>query len=215
VLIYRFSIHNADGSACEATGRMALRDDKAARAFGKAMIRDMMRGDTPRYADWTMDVAKGAHPVCSIPFKASLRNKSFPLDLDSVGTGYVMGTTATKRPVVLIVEDEFLLRMNAAEMISGAGFDVVEAGNADEAIAILEARPDIHIVFTDIQMPGSMDGLKLAKFVRGRWPPIKIVATSGFVNVGKDDLPEGSRFLPKPYRPEQIVATLRELTAAA
>jgi CheY-like chemotaxis protein len=214
-MIYRFSIHNADGSDCEATGRMALRDDKAARAFGKAMIRDMMRGDTLRYVDWTMDVAKGAHPVCSIPFKAIPRNESCPPDLDSVGTGYVMGTSTTERPVVLIVEDEFLLRMNAAEMIGGAGFDVVEAGNADEAIAILEARPDIHIVFTDIQMPGSMDGLKLARFVRGRWPPIKIVATSGFVNVGKDDLPEGSRFLPKPYRPDQIVATLRELTAAA
>jgi hypothetical protein len=64
-------------------------------------------------------------------------------------------------------------------------------------------------------MPGSMDGLKLARFVRDRWPPIKIVATSGFVNVGKDDLPEGGRFPPKPYRPEQIGVTLRELTAAA
>src|SRR6195952_5147268 len=116
-----------------------------------------------------------------------------------------MATSATERSVVLIVEDEFLLRMNAAEMIGGAGFDVVEAGNADEAIAILEARPDIHIVFTDIQMPGSMDGLKLARFVKGRWPPIKIVATSGFVNVGNEDLPEGSRFLPKPYLPEQVV----------
>ena len=103
--------------------------------------------------------------------------------------------------------------MNAAEMIGDAGFNVVEASNADEAIAILEERPDIRVVFTDIQMPGSMDGLKLAQFVRGRWPPIKIVATSGFVNVGKNDLPEGSRFLPKPYRPEQIVATLREMTA--
>jgi CheY-like chemotaxis protein len=123
--------------------------------------------------------------------------------------------SAIGRPVVLIVEDEFLLRMNAAEMIGDAGFNVVEAGNADEAIAILEARPDIRVVFTDIQMPGSMDGLKLARFVRGRWPPIKIVATSGFVNVGTDDLPEGSRFLPKPYRSEQIVAALRELTAAA
>jgi CheY-like chemotaxis protein len=126
-----------------------------------------------------------------------------------------MGTSATEQPVVLIVEDEFLLRMNAAEMVGDAGFDVVEAGNADEAIAILEARPDIRVVFTDIQMPGSMDGLKLARFVRGRWPPVKIIATSGFVNVAKDELPEGSRFLPKPYRPEQIVATLRELTAAA
>jgi CheY-like chemotaxis protein len=126
-----------------------------------------------------------------------------------------MGTSAVEQPVVLIVEDEFLLRMNAAEMVGDAGFDIVEAGNADEAIVILEARPDIRVVFTDIQMPGSMDGLKLARFVRGRWPPVKIIATSGFVNVGKDELPEGSRFLPKPYRPEQIVATLRELTAAA
>ena len=100
-------------------------------------------------------------------------------------------------------------------MIGDAGFEVVEAGDADEAIAMLEARPDIHVVFTDIQMPGSMDGLKLARFVRGRWPPIKIVATSGFVSVRNDYLPEGSRFVPKPYRPEHIVATLRELTAAA
>ena len=81
--------------------------------------------------------------------------------------------------MILIVEDEFLLRMDSAEVIENAGFEVIQAGNADEAIAILEARPDIHIVFTDIQMPGSMDGLKLARFVRDRWPPIKIVATSG------------------------------------
>jgi two-component system, response regulator PdtaR len=128
---------------------------------------------------------------------------------------YVVETSATRRPVVLIVEDEFMLRMDAADVIADAGFDVVEAGDADEAIAILEARPDIHVVFTDIQMPGVMDGLKLARFVRDRWPPIKIVATSGFVSVRKDDLPEGSRFVPKPYRPEQIVATLRDLTAAA
>jgi two-component system, response regulator PdtaR len=126
-----------------------------------------------------------------------------------------MKILVNKRPVVLIVEDEFLLRMNAVEMISEAGFDVIEAGNADEAITILEARTDIHVVFTDIQMPGSMDGLKLARFVRDRWPPIKIVATSGFVRVGKDDLPEGGRFIPKPYHPEYIVAILRELTAVA
>jgi CheY-like chemotaxis protein len=80
---------------------------------------------------------------------------------------------------------------------------------------ILEDRLDITVVFTDIQMPGSMDGLKLASAIRGRWPPIKIVATSGFVNVRQDDLPEGGRFLPKPYSPEQIVRTLRELTSPA
>jgi CheY-like chemotaxis protein len=211
VQIYCFSIYNTYGGDREITGRMALTDDNAARAFGKAMIRDMMRGDS-KYVGWTMDVAQRARRVCSLSFS---RNESRPRHLDSVTMEYVMGTSATKRRVVLIVEDEFLLRMNAAAVIGDAGFGVVEAGNADEAIAILEARPDIHVVFTDIQMPGSMDGLKLARFVRGRWPPIKIVATSGFVNVGTGDLPEGSRFLPKPYRPDHVVATLRELTAVA
>lgn len=116
-----------------------------------------------------------------------------------------------KRPVVLIVEDEALLRINAAEMITEAGFDVVEAGNADEAIAILERRLDIHIVFTDIQMPGSMDGLKLARFIRGRWPPIKLVATSGQVTIQDGDLPEGGVFVGKPYTAAIISATLRDL----
>jgi CheY-like chemotaxis protein len=118
-------------------------------------------------------------------------------------------------PVILIVEDEYLLRLDSAETIENAGFEVIQAANADQAIAILNARPDIHVVFTDIQMPGSMDGLKLARFVRNRWPPIKIVATSGrVVVVANDDLPSGSVFLPKPYRGAEVVATLRELTGA-
>jgi two-component system, response regulator PdtaR len=86
---------------------------------------------------------------------------------------------AAKRALVLIVEDELLIRLDAVDMIEAAGFDVIQAANADEAITILEARSDIQLVFTDVQMPGSMDGLKLAAAVRGRWPPIKIVATSG------------------------------------
>ena len=123
-----------------------------------------------------------------------------------------MGLVKSKRPVVLIVEDEFLLRMNAVDMIEAAGFAAVEAANADEAIEILESRRDIGVVFTDIQMPGSMDGLKLARAVRGRWPPIKIIATSGHVGVVETDLPEGGRFLPKPYGPIEITGVLRELT---
>lgn len=119
---------------------------------------------------------------------------------------------AARRPVVLIVEDEFLIRLHAAQIIEEAGFDVIEASNVDEAISFLEVRSDITILFTDIQMPGSMDGLKLAAAVKGRWPPIKIVATSGLVNVRPDDLPEGGRFLPKPYDPNQLTATLLELT---
>lgn len=114
---------------------------------------------------------------------------------------------------MLVVEDEPLLRMNAVDMIETAGFQVLEAGSADDAIAILEKRDDIRVVFTDIQIPGSMDGLKLARAVRGRWPPIKIVATSGRVNVTADDLPDGGRFVPKPYTPEQITGLLREMLA--
>ena len=123
-----------------------------------------------------------------------------------------MGLVESKGPVVLIVEDEFLLRMDAADIIAAAGFEVVEAENADQAIEILEARRDITVVFTDIQMPGSMDGLKLAQAVRGRWPPVKIIATSGRPDVGEQDLPEGGRFLPKPYSLREVSGVLRELT---
>ena len=122
-----------------------------------------------------------------------------------------MGLAQSRRPVVLIVEDELLLRMNAVDMIAAAGFEAIEAANADEAVEILENRRDITVLFTDIQMPGSMDGLKLARAVRGRWPPIKIVATSGHVDVAETDLPDGGRFLPKPYSSHQVAGVLREL----
>jgi CheY-like chemotaxis protein len=128
--------------------------------------------------------------------------------------GLGMSKAVPTRLVVLVMEAEFLLRINAVLMIEDAGFDVLEAVDADQAIAILEASPDVHVIFTDIQLGGSMDGLKLAHAVRGRWPPIKIIATSGRVNLRTDDLPEGGRFLPKPYGPEEIVGTLRELVGA-
>jgi CheY-like chemotaxis protein len=123
-----------------------------------------------------------------------------------------MGLDRSGRPVVLIVEDELLLRMHAADTIASAGFEVVQAANGDEAIDLLEARRDIMVVFTDIQMPGSMDGLKLARAVKGRWPPIKIVATSGQAELRENDLPEGGRFLRKPYSPIELAGLLRELT---
>jgi CheY-like chemotaxis protein len=126
-----------------------------------------------------------------------------------------MGLVDGRRPVILVVEDEFLLRMDAAEMVVAAGFAVVEAANADEAIEILETRSDIAVVFTDIQMPGAMDGLRLARAVRGRWPPIKIVATSGHLTVTDTDLPEGGRFLPKPYSALDVTCVLREVIAGS
>ena len=125
-----------------------------------------------------------------------------------------MAQSATPRPVVLIVEDEFLIRMRAAVVIEDAGFEVVEAADADEAILILESRRDIRVVFTDIHMPGSMDGLKLAHAVKHRWPPVHIVATSAYHAALKDELPAGTVFLPKPYAEHNVIGTLHALTAS-
>jgi CheY-like chemotaxis protein len=105
-----------------------------------------------------------------------------------------MPSTATTRPVVLVVEDEFLIRMQTADVIRDVGYEVIEASNAEEAIAILESRSDIRVVFTDVRMPGSMDGLKLAHAIRHRWPPVHIIATSGHHEVEKGHLPSGSLF---------------------
>ena len=116
-----------------------------------------------------------------------------------------------RREIVLIVEDDPLLRMLSGEMIEEDGYDVVEAGHADEAILILESRPDIDIVFTDINMPGSMDGLKLAHYVRDRWPPVRIITTSGRSALALDVLPSNSQFLPKPYQSSDLTAALHRL----
>jgi CheY-like chemotaxis protein len=118
-----------------------------------------------------------------------------------------------ERPIVLVVEDEFLIRQYAVEMINEAGFEAIEAANADEAIEILECRSDIRIVFTDVHMPGSIDGLRLAHAVRDRWPPIKLIVTSGHMTVGERALPPGGRFFSKPYQPSEIGRALHELAA--
>lgn len=117
------------------------------------------------------------------------------------------------RTVVLVVEDEPLLRMHAVDLIEDAGFDTVEARSADEAVNILMARTDIRIVFTDIDMPGSMNGLRLAAAVRERWPPIEIIITSGLVSPKVDDMPARVRFFPKPYDEKRLVSALRAFAA--
>src|ERR1700710_227550 len=93
----------------------------------------------------------------------------------------------TFAPVVLVVEDEMLLRMRAVDMVEDTGFTPLEAVDADQAVAILESRSDIALLFTDIQMPGSMDGLKLAHAVHDRWPPIKIILVSGKLRLTNGD----------------------------
>jgi two-component system, response regulator PdtaR len=112
---------------------------------------------------------------------------------------------------VLVVEDESLIRMDVVGCLEEAGFQVIEAANSDDAIHILELRDDIRLVFTDVDMPGSMDGLKLASFIRDRWPPIKLIVTSGHVPVTEADLPSGARFFAKPFRGSQVVEAIAEL----
>ena len=115
------------------------------------------------------------------------------------------------KAVVLIVEDEALIRMSAVQMVEDAGFAAAEACNADEAIKDLEGRPDIRAVFTDINMSGSMDGWKLAHAIRGRWPPIHLIVTSGLYVPADGQLPVKSLFIRKPYSAEQVTAALREV----
>jgi CheY-like chemotaxis protein len=116
-------------------------------------------------------------------------------------------------PVVLVVEDDWLVRLVAVEVVEDAGFVAVEATNADEAILILERRTDIAVIFTDVDMPGTMDGLKLAHAVRHRWPPIKIIIVSGKTHLNDADLPSDTQFFSKPYSVPHMISELRTLVA--
>ena len=114
-------------------------------------------------------------------------------------------------PIVLVVEDEMVLRMRAVDIVEDAGFTPIEAISADQAIQILESRDDISLLFTDIQMPGSMDGLKLAHATHSRWPHIKIILVSGQIAVTDEDKPEDSKFFPKPLEIQQMIAEIQEM----
>jgi CheY-like chemotaxis protein len=119
-----------------------------------------------------------------------------------------------RRLVVLVVEDEPLMLVDAVDLITEAGFEAIGVKNADEAIRVLESRDDIRIVFTDVNMPGSMDGIRLAHAVRNRWPPIEIIVTSGLTLANVQELlPERGIFFPKPYTPAQVVNALKRLAA--
>ena len=125
-----------------------------------------------------------------------------------------MSTDLPEVPKVLIVEDEMMLRMRAVDIVEDAGFSPVQAVNADEALSILESRADISLLFTDIQMPGSMDGLKLAHAVHDRWPAIKIILVSGQVNPSDAERPAESRFFGKPLSDAQMIAELQAMVGA-
>ena len=124
-----------------------------------------------------------------------------------------MAFEETTRPVVLVIEDEPIMRMMALDLVEDAGFEAVEASSPDDAVRLLEARPDIRIVFSDIDLGVGTDGLKLARAIRDRWPPVEIVMTSGKVRPGAHDLPVRGRFFEKPYRRDEVTAALLELAA--
>lgn len=121
-----------------------------------------------------------------------------------------MTDSSSEQPVVLLVEDDGLLLMEASDTLADAGFTVLEASHADKALAVLENRDDVEVLMTDVDMPqGSMDGFALARLVAHRWPGIPVLVVSGMGTPGPHDMPEGARFIPKPYEPTTLVRTLR------
>jgi len=118
------------------------------------------------------------------------------------------------KAVVLVVEDNTIIRMGAVDLVLAAGYEALEACDADEAIRILEARSDIDLVFTDVQMPGTMDGIKLSHYIRNRWPPVKLIVASGAAILEESSLPSGSRFFPKPYDEHAITDAMARLLAS-
>lgn len=115
------------------------------------------------------------------------------------------------RPVVLVVEDEPIQRMDAVDLVEDLGFEAVEAASAEAAITILESRPDIRVVFTDIDMPHGFDGIKLAAAIRDRWPPIEIIIVSGRRRPRPEDMPARGAFFAKPYKRHEIAAAMRQM----
>jgi two-component system, response regulator PdtaR len=123
-----------------------------------------------------------------------------------------MDTSNNKaKPVVLIAEDEPLLRLQASDLLEDHGFEVVEAEDAAGALRAMENRPDVHLLFTDIQMPGRLDGMDLARQVHARWPHVLLVITSGQKRPRPSEIPDDGRFVAKPYGAEELFFQIDDL----
>ena len=119
------------------------------------------------------------------------------------------------QPTVLVVEDEPLIRIVATEALDGAGYCVLEAGDGDEALDVLASHNDVQLLFTDLNLPGSIDGLRLAEIVHQRWPHIRLLVTSGHRRLRDDQIPDAGHFVAKPYRLSTLVADVRQLIEGA
>lgn len=120
--------------------------------------------------------------------------------------------TQQPRPCALVVDDDALIRMNALDILEDAGFETLEAADADAALELLRKRhPDLSVLFTDVQMPGGLDGFALARHAAGHWPHIRIVVASGQATPGPDDLPDGAHFIAKPFSARIVHDHLRDM----
>ena len=114
------------------------------------------------------------------------------------------------RPIALVVDDEPLILMDTADLISDLGYSVVEAQTADEAYEFLDRHSSLQLLFTDVQMPGELDGFGLARVVAERWPHIRVVIASGAAFPGPDDLSGNAKFIRKPFTSGLVYQVLKE-----
>ena len=121
------------------------------------------------------------------------------------------GDGLKSKAAILVVEDEALIRLWAADLLEENGFSVLEAKDADAALKVLEARPDVKLLFTDVQMPGSLNGMELASEVHARWPHILLVITSGRDRPARAEIPDDGRFVAKPYSAEELLVQVKDL----
>jgi CheY-like chemotaxis protein len=121
------------------------------------------------------------------------------------------GDGLKSKAAILVVEDEALIRIWAADLLEENGFSVLEAKDADAALKVLEARPDVKLLFTDVQMPGSLNGMELAREVHARWPHILLVITSGRERPTRGEIPDDGRFVAKPYSAEELLGQVNDL----
>ena len=121
------------------------------------------------------------------------------------------GDGLKSKAAILVVEDEALIRLWAADLLEENGFSVLEAKDADAALKVLESRPDVKLLFTDVQMPGSLNGMELAREVHARWPHILLVITSGRDRPARAEIPDDGRFVAKPYSAEELLVQVKDL----
>lgn len=125
-----------------------------------------------------------------------------------------MSEFAPETPLILVVEDDAVVRMVASDILAMEGYRVEEAEDAETALRILEGRPDIELLFTDINMPGDKDGLALAREVHERWPQILLILTSGRAYLEKAEIPDDGRFVPKPYNASKLISSVRDVISS-